>query len=64
MKANVRVRPGYLQSRHNLIALSEIFRENVRYLVTIHEGRIAKYAQVPPDQVIKLDTNEVVRDKD
>jgi hypothetical protein len=52
MKANVRVRPGWLEVPQNRNALLKMFSRNGRYLLTIHEGRITKFAHVPPDQVI------------
>ena len=54
MKVSVNVRAPFLQCRQNLLALAEIFRANGRYLVTIHEGRIAKFTPVPPDQVVEV----------
>lgn len=52
MKANVKVRPGWLDVPENRNALMKMLRHNGRYLLTIHEGHITKSAHVPPDQRI------------
>lgn len=53
MKANVTVKPGWLEIPQNRRAFLKMLARNGRYLVRVHEGRVTSFAHVPPDTKIK-----------